>query len=251
MPYGLYISAEGAQAQSRRLEVVANNLANVDTVGFRRDVAQFQARFAEEIESGRDHYGSGSVNNLGGGVQVQSTATDFTAGSLKRTGTDTDLAIRGDGFFVIRKGDDQLLTRAGNFLLSPTGQLETGEGYPVMNDTGNPVVIDQDLGPWMVTPDGGIAQAGNVTYLAMVRPDSLADLVKQGENMFHSTTAPQPVEPSQRAVAQGWLETSGVKPTSEMMQMIEASRAFEANVNMIRNQDQMLGTLITRILRTA
>src|SRR5215204_3929700 len=118
MPYGLYISAEGAQAQSRRMEVVANNLANVDTVGFRRDVAQFQARFAEEIERGRDHYGSGTMNNLGGGVQVRSTATDFTPGSLKRTNNETDMAIRGDGFFVVQKGRDRLLTRAGDFTLS-------------------------------------------------------------------------------------------------------------------------------------
>lgn len=250
MPYGLYISAEGAQAQSRRLEVIANNMANVDTVGFRRDVAQFQARFAEEIERGRDHYGSGSVNNLGGGVHVHGSATDYTPGGVKKTGADTDMAIRGDGFFVVRKGKENLLTRAGNFTLSPSGDLLTQDGYPVLSDTGTTINIDPELGPWMLTPDGGVAQAGNVTYLGLAQPDSLNSLVKEGENLFRTQTAPRPLPPAERSVTQGWLEQSAVKPTSEMMQMIEASRAFEANVNMIRNQDQMLGTLITRILRT-
>lgn len=249
MPYGLYISAEGAQAQSRRLEVVAHNLANVDTVGFRRDVAEFQSRYAEAIERGQDYSGSGSVNNLGGGVVVRRTATDFTPGLLKQTGNETDVAIRGEGFFVVRKGKDKLLTRAGDFAISPTNELVSPQGYPVLSDTGEPIVIDPEGGPWLMTPDGGIAQAGAVQYLALVQPDSLERLVKQGENLFRSSTTPRPLEAGQRAVASGWLEASTVKPTTEMMAMIETSRAFEANVNMIRNQDQMLGTLITRILR--
>lgn len=250
MPYGIYISAEGAQAQSRRLEVVANNLANVDTVGYRRDVAEFQSRYAEAVERGQDYPGSGSVNNLGGGVTVRRTATDFTPGMLKRTGNETDVAIRGDGFFLVRKGKEKLLTRAGDFAISPTNELVTQQGYPVLSDTGNPIVIEPDSGPWLMTPDGGVAQAGAVQYLALVRPDSLEHLLKQGENLFRSTTSPRPIEAGQRAVTSGWLESSAVKPTTEMMAMIETSRAFEANVNMIRNQDQMLGTLITRILRT-
>ena len=84
MPYGMYISAEGAKAQATRLETIANNLANVDTPGFKRDVTTFQARFAEAIDQGLDYPGSGSINDLGGGVAVASVLTDHSPGTMER-----------------------------------------------------------------------------------------------------------------------------------------------------------------------
>src|SRR5687768_2999284 len=132
MSYGLYISAEGAMAQNLRLETIANNLANVDSAGFKRDLAIFQARYAEEIENGLDYHGSGSVNDVGGGVMVAGTLTDYSPGTLKRTNIDTDLAIAGDGFFVVSKDGQQHLTRGGNFLLDSAGRLTTQTGYSVL-----------------------------------------------------------------------------------------------------------------------
>ena len=85
MPYGMYISAEGAQAQAQRLQTIANNLANVDTAGFKRDVASFQARFAEAIQQGADYSGSRSESDLGGGVKIIGTQTDFSNGTLRNT----------------------------------------------------------------------------------------------------------------------------------------------------------------------
>jgi len=248
MPYGLYISAEGAQVQSRRLEVISNNLANVETTGFKRDLALFQARYAEETARGRDYPGSRSVNDLGGGVRITDTQTDFSPGVLERTGVKEDLAIRGEGFFVVRKGDEQLLTRAGNFVLTPEGQLKTQTGHAVMSESGGPIAIDPAL-PWTVTPDGAIEQEGTLQRLALVRTDSLGDLAKAGENAFVALAPTRPLAAGERDVAGGYLEGSGVKPTTAMMEMIEASRAFEANVNLIRSQDQMLGGLIGRILK--
>src|SRR5271156_6604963 len=105
MAYGLYIAAEGASAQSTRLEVIANNLANVGTPGFKRDFAMFQARYAEETRRGTDYPGSHSINDLGGGVEIRGTQTDFTAGPMKKTGSESDIAIQGDAFFLVRKGD--------------------------------------------------------------------------------------------------------------------------------------------------
>ncbi len=107
MPYGLYLSAEGASAQSRRMEVLANNLANVDTVGFKRQMAVLQARAAEAIRQGFSELGDGSLDNLGGGVEVPETLTDFKTGTLKQTGIATDLAIAGDGFFVVQGDNNQ------------------------------------------------------------------------------------------------------------------------------------------------
>lgn len=252
MPYGIYISAAGAQAQSARMEVIANNLANTDTVGFKRDLALFQARQAEEIERGRDQPLSKSVNNVGGGVRLAEVRTDFSAGPMKYTNIPTDMAINGEGFFVVRRGNEDLLTRAGNFSITAAGDLVTSSGYPVLAENGSPVRIDPDLGDWQVSPEGGIEQQGSSIPLAIVKPKSLGDLVHAGENLFAPLAPTQPLEPTQRArlIASGYLEQSSVKATTEMTDMIQTSRAFEANVNMIRNQDQILGELVGRVLRT-
>jgi flagellar basal-body rod protein FlgF/flagellar basal-body rod protein FlgG len=252
MPYGLYISAEGAQAQSLRMETIANNLANVDTTGFKRDLALFQARFAEETALGLDIHGSGSTNDLGGGVEAIDIKTDFSLGPLKRTDGPTDLALKGSGFFVVKRGDEDLLTRAGNFSIDPAGQLITADGYPVLAEGGRPVRIDATAGPISVSPSGVLTQGDNSFVLALVKPASLGDLARHGENLWAPLAPTEPLTPVERgnAVAQGYLEGSGVQATTEMMEMIETSRAFEANVNMIRNQDQMMGTLFSRILKT-
>lgn len=249
MPYGLYISAEGAHAQSKRLEVIANNLANVDTVGFKRELAVFQARYAEETQRGRDFPGSGSLNDLGGGIWVRETKTDFSSGALKRTEVPTDLAIDGDGFFVVQKNDEKYLTRAGNFRLTERGELVTAQGYPVLNDSGSPIVVDRANGPWEVTPTGAIRQRGLVQSLAIVQPKSLSDLEKSGENLFRSQTEPEAVAAEKRRVVNGYVEQSQVRPTMEMMDLIEASRAVEANLNMMQTQDQMLSGLVNRLLK--
>lgn len=253
MPYGLYLSAEGAHAQSTRLEIIANNLANVDTVGFKRQLAVFQARYAEATEQGEDFPGSGSINDVGGGVEVRETKTDFSPGPLKHTGVPTDMAIRGDGFFLVKKDDESFLTRAGNFFINQRGELVTQYGqekYTVLNDAGAPVVIDRDNGPWQLTPSGSIRQAGALQNLAIVKPGSLGDLVTVGENLFRPLADVLPMPAAQRNVAGGYLEMSAVQPTLEMIEMIEASRAVEANINMMQSQDQMLAGLINRVMRT-
>ncbi|MFV2065558.1 MAG: flagellar basal-body rod protein FlgF [Pirellulales bacterium] len=251
MPYGMYISAEGAQAQAKRMETIANNLANVDTPGFKRDVTTFRARFAEAIEEGIATPGDGSINDIGGGVMVASIRTQFGAGPIERTGVATDLAIEGDGFFAIRKEGQTLLTRAGNFRLTSDGRLVTREGNMVLNDTGGPIAIDPDLGPWQFTVNGGLQQGGGVTdHVAVVRPRSRSDLVKIGDNLFRSLAPTRNAPLADRRVRQGYLEGSTVNPTAEMMTLIETSRAFEANTKLIQNQDSMIGSLIRRVLQT-
>lgn len=250
MPYGLYISAEGAQAQTRRLEAIANNLANVDTPGFKRDLAICQARYAEAVEEGLKSPGSGDLDDIGGGVIIRQTKTDFSAGPLRHTQNPADLAIEGDAFFQVRKGDETFLTRAGNFRLTARGDLVTQQGYAVLGDTGTPIVVKPDSGPWEISGSGILRQRdGDAQTLALVKPDSLQDLVKVGENLFHSASDPRPIAPNERKVASGYLELSTVKPTVEMTAMIEASRLVEANINLMKTQDQMLGSLISRVLK--
>ncbi|MGD9128344.1 MAG: flagellar hook basal-body protein, partial [Planctomycetia bacterium] len=160
MSYGLYISAEGANAQSRRLEVIANNLANIDTVGFKKDLAVCQARFAEGVQEGLELPWMGGLVDQGGGIKLKQTATDFSEGRLKETHRKLDMAIQGEGFFQIQKDGETYLTRAGNFDLTSDGQLVTAQGYPVLNNEGTPIRIDPTEGEWQINDQGMIDQGG-------------------------------------------------------------------------------------------
>ncbi len=251
MPYGMYLSAAGADAQSRRLEVLSNNLANVDTPGFKRQFAILQARHSESIERGEDVPGSRSINDVGGGIRADELLFDTSAGAMKKTGVPTDMAINDDGrsFFVVEKDGRRMLTRAGNFRLSPTGVLQTDGGYRVLAQEGDPITLDPSLPPPHVTKNGVVTQGTSGVPLRLVRPRSLADLARAGENLFAPLADVPLVPEEERSVIGGYLEMSTVRPAQEMMQLIEATRAYEANIRMIQNQDQMLGSLVNRVLR--
>lgn len=246
MAYGMYISAEGALAQQLRLEAISNNLANVDTAGYKRDLPLFQARFAEAINQGLAQPNAGTVNDVGGGVMVLDNATDYSPGPLKNTAIDTDFAIRGRGFFVVERDGEQLLTRAGNFQTTADGTLVNPDGYPVLTEDGGPIVL---TGPWQFSEDGVITSPDGVQRLAIAEPASLGDLAKVGENLFRPLAPVGDLAQEFRSVAQGFLEGSGTSAVREMTDMIETTRAYEANVNMIRHHDSMFGTLISRVLR--
>lgn len=248
MPYGLWMSAEGAIVQQRRLDVVANNLANANTPAFKRDLLRAQARYAEAIEQGLDYPGSGTIDDVGGGVKVFDTVTEFEMGTLQVTNRPTDMAIKGDGFFMVDHDGKQMLTRAGNFDIRPDGMLVTVNGDPVLDRDRRPIVIGPT--PWQVSENGAIEQGGSLSPLALVRPRTNAELVKVGDNLYEPMGTVDNIPERERSVAWQTLEGSSVVPTTEMMEMIEATRAFEANVSMIRNHDQMLGTLISRVLST-
>jgi len=249
MPYGMYLSAEGAKAQAQRLEFIANNLANVDTPGFKRDVPTFQARFAEAIQRGQDYPGSKSINDVGGGVKLMGVDTDFSNATLRSTGVETDMAVNGDGFFQVRgRGGETLLTRAGNFLVDVNGRMVTQTGkFSVLDDGGGEIKLDPEL-PWEMLPGGVINQGGQRIVIGLQRPQSLGDLVKVGDNMFRPLGTVAPVPNQERDIRQGYLEMSGVSSTREMMAMIETSRAFEANTKLIQHQDGMLSQLLSRVL---
>lgn len=250
MPYGLYLSADGAHVQDKRIQTLANNLANVDTVGFKRELAIFQARYAESISAGMQSPGLGGADDIGGGILLRETKTDFTPGPLKRTQIPTDMAIEGEGFFVVQKGEEKYLTRAGNFRLTNDGSLVTQQGYPVLNDAGSPIVIGTDGGSWSITPEGEIRQQnGQRQMIGIQKPANYSDLAKVGENLFRPLAEPQAAAPADRHVAGGYVELSAVRPTLEMTELIEASRILEANINMMKTQDQTLSGLVNRVLK--
>jgi flagellar basal-body rod protein FlgF/flagellar basal-body rod protein FlgG len=246
----MYISAEGAAAQAQRLEVIANNLANADTVGFKQDVATFQSRFAEAIQRGQAQAGDRSINDLGGGVKIIDVQTDHSSGQLKHTGNELDLAINGSGFFhILGEDGERYLSRAGSFALDTHGRLVTQNGHrPVLDQAGGEILLNREL-PMSISPDGFISQAGTIYALGMSQPESLGELIKVGNNLFQPLGNVQPLPLAERSIRQGYLEMSGANPVRQMMAMIETTRAFEANTRMIQNQDTMLGALISRVLQ--
>lgn len=249
MPYGVYLSAAGAHAQSHRMQVLSNNLANVDTPGFKPQQTVLQARFAEMIERGDVPEGLGGADDIGGGVTIQATQTQFAMGSIKQTGNRTDFAIEdSESFFVVNRDDEQLLTRAGNFLFDSTGKLVNQRGDQVLSAGGGPIQIDPRL-PYEISPGGVIRQGDTQQPMMLARPRSMGDLAHTDENHFKPLAATDLVLPDQRRVQSGALEQSAVSPTTAMMELVETSRVYEANVRMIQNQDNVMGSLISKILR--
>lgn len=249
MPYGVYLSAAGANAQSHRLEVLSNNLANVNTTGFKPGHAVLQSRFAEMIERGDVQPNQGGIDDLGGGVTVKPVVTSFELGAMRATGNETDFAINNaDQFFVVQRGDEQLLTRSGDFLFDSAGKLITQTGDAVLGSDGQPVRIAPNL-PYQIQQGGRIAQGGELRELMLAKPKSFGDLSHAGSNLFKPLAPFDIAAAGERQVSNGMLETSAVSATGMMMELIDASRSYEANVRMIQNQDNVMGTLISRVLQ--
>lgn len=254
--YGMYLSAAGADVQSQRIEIISNNLANVGTAGFKRELAMVQARDSEAIERGLAQAGSRSINDVGGGVLMHETVTEFGTGVLRETNLPTDVAIvdtpgKEPAFFAVENGEQEFLTRAGNFQFAANGELQTQQGFRVLAANGAPIVRDPGLPPFYeITDDGVVRQANlDIGLLRLVRPASKGDLVRKGENLFSPLADVEEVPPAERHVESGTLEMSSVNPYREMLQMIQASRAYESNVRMIQHQDNTVGTLVNRVLR--
>jgi len=248
MPYGVYLSASGAHAQSHRMQVLSNNLANVDTPGFKPQETVLQSRFARMIEEGHVTQGYGGADDIGGGVTIQEGKTQFAVGPMKRSGRETDFAINDESsFFVVQQGEERMLTRAGDFLFDSQGRLVNQNGNPVLNADGKTIQINNNL-PFRVGPDGRIQQGDQQWEMMLARPKNLGDLSHLGGSLFKPLADFDLVPPAERKVVAGMLEHSAVSPTSAMMELIETSRAYEANVRMIQNQDSVMGTLISRML---
>lgn len=248
MIYGLYLSAQGAQIQSTRQDVIANNLANASTNSFKRDLVRVQSHSTFDKEQGKIESLAGSLENLPGGVTPEGTTTDFSVGDLIKTKSPLDVAIAGKGFFQVTDGKRNFLTRDGQFSLTPNGQLVTREhGYALLAEGGQPMSGLDPAKSIEINQDGSVRQEGEEAgKLAVVEPASYQEIEKIGSNMYAAIGKLDPAKPGVE-VRQGYLEASGTRPVTEMMELIEASRAFEANVNMIKHQDDALGRLLATL----
>jgi flagellar basal-body rod protein FlgF/flagellar basal-body rod protein FlgG len=250
MAYGLYLSAAGANAQDHRLQIIAHNLANVQTPGYKPQEAALQARFAEAIERGLIPAPSHSPADQGGGVTIGAAETRFATGSIRPTGVQTDFAIPGEQqFFVVQRGNETLFTRAGNFRFDNEGRLVTADGDQVLGSDGQTIEINPSQ-PFEILDGGVIRQAADQWELQLAQPRFLGDLTRIGTNAFRPLAPFDLVSRDQRQVLNGHLEDSAVEPTTTLVQMIEASRAYEANIRMIQNQDHVMGSLVSRVLQS-
>ena len=247
MLYGLYVSAAGALANSHRQEVVANNLGIVNTVSFKRDLAQAHARLTEAQISGQGRYTDSVLEGTGGGIFALPTYTDFSPSSLDATGRELDLALEERGFFQVQDGDQVQYTRDGRFSLNESGQLVTdNDRLPVLDESGAAIYLDGTL-DISVNEAGVISQGGGaVGRLGVVDFEDTSGLVKQGNNIYINQGDAEP-QPALVKVKQGALENSGVNAINEMVEMIEAQRAFQTNLSMLQLQDQTLGLAVGQL----
>jgi len=278
---GLYTGASGMVVQMHRLDTISNNLANVDLNGYKRDTAINKA-FPEILlrrmnDDGMFVFPLGSIDTtpivgkLGTGAELNEVYTAFTQGSLKQTENPFDLALEGEGFLSVLLPDGERYTRNGSFLLNDEGYLVTKHGEFVLGENGP---IQAKKNNFVIDQDGVIYQ--NATYSGderrlvsleenewenLERVDRLRIvdfkwpryLKKMGNSFWRDTEESGPAEiavgDSRPKVRQGFLESSNVNVVTEMVQMIEVQRTYEANQKMIQTQDSLLGRLINEALR--
>ncbi len=259
----LSIAATGMSAQQLNLEVIANNIANINTTGFKRARAEFSDLLyqAERLQGVPNQANANIVPEgaqVGLGVKTAAVRNVHIQGSLTNTGNKLDMALVGKGWFAIEGADgEQLYTRAGAFNTNAEGQLVTVDGFPVTPA----IVIPEDATEVIVNKSGqifarieGQANLQDLGQLTLATFANEAGLAPMGDNLFRETTASGaanfgvPGDPGFATVEQGYLEDSNVDPVKEITELISAHRAYEMNSKVIKAADEM-ATTVTQSLR--
>ena len=254
MDASMWIAKTGLDAQQTRMSVISNNLANVNTTGFKRDRASFEDMLYQNLRQPGAQVGADAQAPtglmLGTGVRIVATEKNHTQGSLVNTKNALDLAVQGEGFFQIAQADGTVAyTRDGSFKLSSTGQLVTANGAALQPAITIPpnvasISIGQDGTVSVETAGGGGAQVlGQIQLARFANP---AGLQSMGQNLLKETTASgapvvgQAGQAGSGQLMQGALEASNVNVVEEMVNMIETQRAYEINSKAISAVDGML-----------
>ena len=278
---GLYTGASGMVAQMHRMDAISNNLANVDLNGYKRDMAVHKA-FPELLlrrmnDEGVYKFPFGSVDTtpivgkLGTGTELNEIYTVFSQGALKGTGNPFDMALEGEGFLSVATPEGERYTRNGAFVLNDEGYLVTKSGDFVLGENGfvkikkNNFVIDQDgviyQNSTFADDERRLVSLEENEWENLERVDRLRivgfrrtrNLRKMGNSYWRETeeSGPAAVIPAgaRPKVRQGFLEGANVNPVTEMVQMIEVQRTYEANQKLIQSEDNLLGRLINDAVR--
>lgn len=225
MSQGIYSAASGAVAQERNLDIVANNVANTATTGFRADRVSFQEVVAAV-------QGAAPTDRAPRQVALTETRTDTRPGALRRTGDAFDLALDGGGYFAVWTAGGERYTRAGAFSASGDGVLRTPEGHAVSESAGGPaarIEIPAGTREVVVGPDGTVRADGSaVGTLRVVRFEEPGALTKEGATLYVARDGARPDLDADTRVVQGVLESSNVNAVTGLTELIQVSRGFEA-----------------------
>ncbi len=256
MDRSLNTAATGMMAQQTNIDVISHNMANINTPGFKKSVAHFSTLFSQVLRAPGAKLSDGNISptgvQVGLGVELSSTAKSFGMGSLANTSNDLDLAVEGDGFFQVQMPDGSIAyTRSGNFQINgQNGNITTAQGYPLYPA----ISLGNDVKDVSISPDGLVQvtrasesasqdQVGTIRLARFVNPAGLLDA---SDNLYKQTIASgtpfegNPMSEGYGQLRQGFLEQSNVKVVEEIVSMISAQRAYEANSNVIKASDEML-----------
>ncbi|MBR9982790.1 MAG: flagellar basal-body rod protein FlgF [Desulfatitalea sp.] len=242
----IYQAAAGALLQQMRMDMLSNNLANVNTSGFKADHPTFRIPNEEMpapplMEPGR----------LSPYAPPMEARTDFSGGALTRTGSPLDVAIAGKGFFEVQTPEGNKFTRKGHFAINQQGVLSTPEGWPVLGQGGE-IAID---GSRIEIDDHGevFVDGEAVGVLQVVDFPEPYNLTKQGDTLFVPAQGQegQPVDPGDTRLVQGHLEASNVDPIRTMTEIIETMRVFEAYQRIIRTADEATAKTVSEVGRSS
>lgn len=255
MIQSLYSGATGMQAQQLNLDTIANNLANASTNGFKKSKLEFQDLLYQKPRAAGTDAGAGTLVptgvEVGNGSRVVSTAKVFTQGQLTTTGGQYDIAISGDGFLEVQQADGtKAYTRDGSLKVDGTGHVTTGDGLQVLSNFSQ---IPTGTTSVAIAPNGTVTLQGpngSTTFrIQLTRFANPSGLESAGGNLYLETAAsgsPEAGNPAENgfgSITQGSLESSNVNIVEEMVNMIQAQRAYEINSKSIQTSDEMLSQI--------
>ena len=257
MQNSMYTALFGALTNEHRMNSIANNLANVNTTGYKRDQLSFRDTFMmyahDYIMEPQTHLRSKKLfpePHHAARARLAYAKTDFEQGSLKVTGAPFDVAISGSGFFTVRTEQGDFYTRNGHFRLTGEGQLITEQGFAVLND-GAEIILPPGVKSFTIAESGEIYGDGVLMgQIGLVDVDNPLNLEKLGGNMYRPRIGAEIEEiPATSQMVQGFLEVSNVNPVHEMVNMIEAQRQFEAYAKIMQTTEAIDRETTTKIGR--
>lgn len=257
----LWTAASGMKAMQFSVDTIANNLANVSTTAYKKEKPEFEDLLYVTMQHATSDGENATPVSLqvGHGVVTRANVRDFTMGNLEETDNKLDMAIQGDGFFMVRGADgNAYYTRDGSFKISMTDDgkmLATSEGYPVLDRDGIEIYLDEDLENIEIQPSGEITYKDPDTginmstgqYIGLFQFENVQGLEAVGGNMYRATSASGEAIPDEETtnpsiIRTGFLEASNVQVVEEMVKLITAQRAYELNSKAITTSDEMLQT---------
>ena len=241
MDNALYVGLSRQMTLRRQLDIVANNIANANTTGFKAEDLMVRT---EPAKPARTLGGTNPVKF----VLDDGVSRDFSQGAMTKTDGDFDLAIEGQGFFKVQTPGGERYTRDGRFTTSPEGKLVTQAGAPVLDEGGGEILIDPKLGPVHIGKDGTLSQgAAQLGKVGVVRADDLSVMSKDGDNLYRNTSNTTLQQAPNAVVHQGMLESSNVQSVVQITKLIEVQRAYESMAKMMDNTSELTRSAVERL----